>query len=118
MPYLKAAAEIKTKPTQHSVGQLRQIGIQPDMLICRCEQSISREEREKIALFCNVPLEAVIEEKDRDFSIYEVPLSLRDHRLDEFITKRFGFVTPPPKLDSWDSLMYSLRNPKHEVSIA
>lgn len=118
VPYLKAAAEIKTKPTQHSVGQLRQIGIQPDMLICRCEQSISREEREKIALFCNVPLEAVIEEKDRDFSIYEVPLSLRDHRLDEFITKRFGFVTPPPKLDSWDSLMYSLRNPKHEVSIA
>jgi CTP synthase len=101
VPYLKAAAEIKTKPTQHSVGQLRQIGIQPDMLICRCEQSISREEREKIALFCNVPLEAVIEEKDRDFSIYEVPLSLRDHRL-----------------DSWDSLMYSLRNPKHEVSIA
>jgi CTP synthase len=118
VPYLKAAAEIKTKPTQHSVGQLRQIGIQPDMLICRCEQSISREEREKIALFCNVPLEAVIEEKDRDFSIYEVPLSLRDHRLDEFITKRFGFVTPPPNLDAWDSLMHSLRNPKHEVSIA
>jgi len=118
VPYLKAAAEIKTKPTQHSVGQLRQIGIQPDMLICRCEQSISREEREKIALFCNVPLEAVIEEKDRDFSIYEVPLSLRDHRLDEFITKRFGFVTPPPNLDAWDSLMFSLRNPKHEVSIA
>ena len=118
VPYLKAAAEIKTKPTQHSVGQLRQIGIQPDMLICRCEQSISREEQEKIALFCNVPIEAVIEEKDRDFSIYEVPLSLRDHRLDEFITKRFGIVTPPPKLEAWDNLLFSLRNPKHEVSIA
>jgi CTP synthase len=76
VPYLKAAAEIKTKPTQHSVGLLRQIGIQPEMLICRCEQSISREEREKIALFCNVDLEAVIEELDKDFSIYEVPLSL------------------------------------------
>ena len=91
VPYLKAAAEIKTKPTQHSVGLLRQIGIQPDMLICRCEQSISREEREKIALFCNVSLEAVIEERDKDFSIYEVPLSLRDHKLDEFVMKRFHF---------------------------
>jgi CTP synthase len=79
VPYLKAAAELKTKPTQHSVGQLRQIGIQPDILICRCEQSISREEREKIALFCNVPIQAVIEEKDKDFSIYEVPLSLVDN---------------------------------------
>ena len=118
VPYLKAAAEIKTKPTQHSVGQLRQIGIQPDMLICRCEQSISREEQEKIALFCNVDLEAVIEEKDKDFSIYEVPLSLKDHRLDEFIIKKFGLTTQPLRMDAWDQLMYSLRNPIHEVSIA
>jgi CTP synthase len=118
VPYLKAAAEIKTKPTQHSVGQLRQIGIQPDMLICRCEQSISREEREKIALFCNVDIQAVIEEKDKDFSIYEVPLSLRDHRLDEFIIKRFGLSTQPLRLDAWEQLMFSLRNPKHEISIA
>ena len=73
VPYLKAADELKTKPTQHSVGQLREIGIQPDVLVCRCEHSISREDREKIALFCNVPVEAVIEEKDKDFSIYEVP---------------------------------------------
>ena len=79
VPYLKAAAELKTKPTQHSVGQLREIGIQPDILICRCERTISREDREKIGLFCNVPLEAVIEEKDKDFSIYEVPLSLVEH---------------------------------------
>lgn len=118
VPYLKAAAEIKTKPTQHSVGQLRQIGIQPDVLICRCEQSISREEREKIALFCNVPVEAVIEEKDKDFSIYEVPMSLRDHKLDEFIVRKFGLNSHPPKLEAWDNLMYSLRNPKHEISIA
>jgi CTP synthase len=88
------------------------------MLICRCEQSISREEREKIALFCNVDVKAVIEEKDKDFSIYEVPLSLRDHRLDEFITKRFGLNAPPLRLDAWDRLMFSLRNPKHEISIA
>ena len=74
VPYLKAARELKTKPTQHSVGQLREIGIQPDVLICRTEQPISREDREKIALFCNISLEAVIEERDKDFSIYEVPL--------------------------------------------
>jgi CTP synthase len=118
VPYLKAAAEIKTKPTQHSVGLLRQIGIQPEMLICRCEQSISREEREKIALFCNVDLEAVIEELDKDFSIYEVPLSLRDHKLDEFVMKKFQLTGQPLKLDAWDNLMFVLRNPKHEISIA
>jgi CTP synthase len=118
VPYLKAAAEIKTKPTQHSVGQLRQIGIQPDILICRCEQSISREEREKIALFCNVELDAVIEELDKDFSIYEVPLSLRNNRLDELIMKRLHLSGHAPNLDAWDNIMYSLRNPKHEISIA
>src|SRR5205085_12024918 len=90
VPYLKAAGELKTKPTQHSVGLLRQIGIQPDILICRCERSISREDREKMALFCNVPLEAVIEEKDKDFSIYEVPLSLVDNGLDALIAKNLG----------------------------
>jgi CTP synthase len=118
VPYLKAAAELKTKPTQHSVGQLRQIGIQPDILICRCEQSISREEQEKIALFCNVPKEAVIEERDKDFSIYEVPLSLRDKKLDEQILKRFSLTAPPPKLESWDRLLHALRTPEHEISIA
>jgi CTP synthase len=118
VPYLKAAAEIKTKPTQHSVGQLRQIGIQPDILICRCEQSISREEREKIALFCNVELDAVIEELDKDFSIYEVPLSLRNNRLDELIIKRLQLSGHAPRLEAWENIMYSLRNPKHEISIA
>src|SRR3982751_5710047 len=90
VPYLKAAGELKTKPTQHSVGLLRQIGIQPDILICRTERSISREDREKLALFCNVGKEAVIEEKDKDFSIYEVPLSLVDHGLDALIVKKLG----------------------------
>ncbi len=118
VPYLKAAGEIKTKPTQHSVGLLRQIGIQPDMLICRCEQNISREEREKIALFCNVAFEAVIEEKDQDFSVYEVPLSLRDHKLDEFIMKRFHLTGQPLQLEAWENMMFALRNPKHEISIA
>ncbi len=118
VPYLKAAAELKTKPTQHSVGQLRQIGIQPDVLICRCEQSISREEREKIALFCNVPVQAVIEEKDKDFSIYEVPLSLVNNGLDEFIVKRLGLPSHPADLRPLHGILHRQREPKHEISIA
>jgi CTP synthase len=118
VPYLKAAGELKTKPTQHSVGILRQIGIQPDILICRTERSIDRDDREKIALFCNVPLEAVIEEKDKDFSIYEVPLSLVDNGLDKFIVKRLQLPAGTLNLDKWKNLLHVLRNPKHEISIA
>ena len=118
VPYLKAAAELKTKPTQHSVGQLRQIGIQPDILICRTERSIPRGDREKIALFCNVPLEAVMEEKDKDFSIYEVPLSLVDNQLDELIIRRLGLSAETLDLDDWRDMLHTLRNPKHEISIA
>src|SRR6476620_9817510 len=92
VPYLKAAGELKTKPTQHSIGQLRQIGIQPDILVCRTERSLSHEDRQKIALFCNVPVQAVIEEKDKEFSIYEVPLSLVDHGLDELIVRKLGLT--------------------------
>src|SRR5262249_2982443 len=76
LPYLRASGEIKTKPTQQSVGKLREIGIQPDVLICRTEKATDEDMRKKISLFCNVPLPAVIEEKDVDFSIYEVPLVL------------------------------------------
>lgn len=118
VPYLKAARELKTKPTQHSVGQLRAIGIQPDILVCRTEQPISREDREKIALFCNIELDAVIEERDKDFSIYEVPISLFDHRLDGLICEKLGLQTPEPNLSAWHDLLQGLRNPKHEVSIA
>jgi CTP synthase len=118
VPYLKAAAELKTKPTQHSVGQLRQIGIQPDLLICRTERTISREDRDKIALFCNIPLEAVIEEKDKDFSIYEVPLSLVDNGLDDLIVKRLGLAARSLDLDDWRDLIHRLRNPQREISVA
>ncbi|TWT95452.1 CTP synthase [Neorhodopirellula pilleata] len=119
VPYLKAADELKTKPTQHSVGQLREIGIQPDILVCRCERSISREDRDKIALFCNVKTEAVIEEKDKDFSIYEVPISLVDNKLDELIVQKLG-LTSAGSLDMtpWTDLLHRLRNPRHELSIA
>ncbi len=118
VPYLKAADELKTKPTQTSVGQLRQIGIQPDILICRTERSLPREDREKIALFCNVPLEAVIEEKDKDFSIYEVPLSLVHNNLDELIVKRLSLRARTLDMTPWNELLHRLRNPQHEVSIA
>ena len=120
VPYLKAADELKTKPTQHSVGQLREIGIQPDILVCRCEHSISQEDKEKIALFCNVSTEAVIEEKDKDFSIYEVPLSLVDNKIDELIVDKLGLSNASTELDitPWTNLIHRLRNPCHEISIA
>ena len=118
VPYLKAAGELKTKPTQHSVGQLRQIGIQPDILICRTEKTIPLDDRKKIALFCNVPLDAVIEEKDKELSIYEVPLSLVENGLDELIVKKFNLEAETLDLDDWRDLIHRLRNPRHEVSIA
>jgi CTP synthase len=118
VPYLKAAAELKTKPTQHSVGQLRQIGIQPDLLVCRTERSLSHDDRSKIALFCNVPVEAVIEERDKDFSVYEVPFSLVEHGMDELIVRRLGLKAGELKLTEWRELLHRLRNPKHEISIA
>jgi CTP synthase len=119
VPYLKAADELKTKPTQRSVGDLRQIGIQPDILVCRCERSISRDDREKIALFCNVPVNCVIEEKDKDFSIYEVPLSLVENGLDQLIVDKLG-LSAAKQLDisPWSDLLHNLRNPRHEISIA
>lgn len=118
VPYLKAAGELKTKPTQHSVGLLRQIGIQPDILICRTERTIEHDDLKKIALFCNVPEEAVIEEKDKDFSIYEVPLSLVDNNLDTIICKKLHLPAAAPNLDDWRNILHVLRNPKHEISIA
>ncbi|MEE2826720.1 MAG: CTP synthase [Planctomycetota bacterium] len=118
VPYLKAAAELKTKPTQHSVGQLRQIGIQPDILICRTERELNADDREKIALFCNVPFPNVIEERDKDFSIYEVPLSLVEHGLDNLIVKELGLTTSSLDLDNWRDLLHRLRNPETEISIA
>ena len=118
VPYLKAADELKTKPTQHSVGRLRQIGIQPDILICRTERSLSRDERAEIALFCNVPIESVIKEKDKDYSIYEVPMSLVEHGLDELIVRKLALPAGKPNLDSWRELVRRIRNPEREISIA
>ncbi len=118
LPYLSASGEVKTKPTQHSVGRLREIGILPDMLICRTEKSISPELRRKIAMFCNVPVHAVIEEKDVDFSIYEVPVMLKREHVDELVLKHFGIKYSEPDLSEWSSMLESLRTPKHETEIA
>lgn len=119
VPYLKAARELKTKPTQHSVERLRQIGIQPDILICRTEHTIPEEDKAKIALFCNVEKKAVIEEKDKDFSIYEVPLGLNESGIDQLIVDKLRIEKAQPiDLSEWRELMNRLRNPEHEVTIA
>ncbi|MEZ5944003.1 MAG: CTP synthase [Planctomycetaceae bacterium] len=117
VPYLKAAREAKTKPTQHSVGQLRQIGIQPDILVVRTERPLGRENAEKIALFCNVEKNAVIEETDKDFSIYEVPIGLAEHGLDKLIINKLGLPLGELDLDDWKNLMVRVKKPNHEVTI-
>ena len=119
IPYLKAARELKTKPTQHSVGQLREIGIQPDILVCRTEQDISRDEIEKIASFCSVPIPNVIEEKDCEYSIYEVPVMLSRQELDKRILDQLH-IKPKKESDltHWFDILQKLRNPEHQVTIA
>src|SRR5205823_4098076 len=118
IPYLKAAGEAKTKPTQHSVSQLRQIGIQPDILICRTERELAKDEAEKIALFCNVEPRAVIEERDKEFSIYEVPLSLVENRLDELIVEKLSLRAKSLEIGDWRQLLQRIKNPAHEVTVA
>jgi CTP synthase len=118
VPYLKAAGEAKTKPTQHSVGQLRQIGIQPDVLVVRTERKLGREHTDKIALFCNVEKNAVIEEIDKEFSIYEVPLGLADHNLDRLIIEKLGLPPGELRMDDWRELLHRIRHPEHDVTIA
>jgi CTP synthase len=118
VPYLKAAKEAKTKPTQHSVSQLRQIGIQPDILICRTERELSKDEAQKIALFCNVEPRAVIEERDKEFSIYEVPLSLVENKLDELIVEKLNLRAKPLEIGDWRALLQRVKNPSQEVAVA
>lgn len=118
IPYLKAAGEAKTKPTQHSVGRLREIGIQPDILICRTERELARDEAEKIALFCNVEPRAVIEERDKEFTIYEVPVSLVDNHLDELIIEKLQLKAHPLEINDWRQMLERLRRPSQETTIA
>jgi CTP synthase len=118
VPYLKAAKEMKTKPTQHSVGQLRQIGIQPDILVVRTERPMGEDNIKKIALFCNVESKAVIEEVDKEFSIYEVPLGLAEHKLDQLVIDRLSLAAGPLDLGDWKELIHRIRKPETECTIA
>jgi len=118
VPYIKSAEEIKTKPTQHSVGTLREIGIQPDVLICRTEKQLSAELKEKISLFCNVQKEAVIEARDAQ-SIYEIPLIFKDQVLDEIILSHFKLISKCCDLKNWEeNVVAKVIHPTSKVNIA
>ncbi len=119
VPYLKAAGELKTKPTQHSVQELRKIGIQPDVVICRTERHIPPEDCDKIAQMCSIERKAVIEEKDRDHSIYEVPVSLFDNKLDEIVVEKLLLTNAhPPDISDWKEMLGRIIKPANEVQIA
>lgn len=118
VPYIPTAGELKTKPTQHSVKALREIGIQPDVLLCRSDREIPKSERKKIALFCNVPENAVIQALDVD-SIYDVPLRYHAEGLDDQVLKAFGIGAPPePALARWTNVVNRIRHPEGDVKIA
>ena len=118
VPYLKAAGELKTKPSQHSVGMLRNIGINPDILVCRTEMTIPEEHLQKLAMFCNVKRECVIEEKDVADSVYAVPRELRQQGLDEQVLKQLHLDIWPIKHTVWDTLVRKATQPKRECTIA
>ncbi|WP_428086985.1 CTP synthase [Candidatus Thioglobus sp.] len=117
LPYIKVAGELKTKPTQHSVKELRGIGIQPDILICRSEYPLPEAEREKIALFTSVPKGSVFTSLDVD-TIYKVPRALHEQGLDEVVIKKLNIQCGPTDLSEWDSVISKLNNPKSSVDIA
>src|SRR5437870_44926 len=118
VPYIKAAAELKTKPTQQSVAKLREIGLQPQVLICRSEKPIDRELRQKLSMFCSVSEKAVIEARDVEHTIYEVPLMLHEEGLDQLVCDLLQLKTPEPKLTSWKKFVDCVISPQKRVKIA
>ena len=116
VPFLAASGEVKTKPTQHSVKELRSVGIQPDILVCRSEVPLPANERSKIALFTNVNEKAVISLRDAD-SIYRIPAALKAQGMDELVVKRFGFDCPEADLTEWEQVLYSESNPVGEINV-
>ncbi len=117
LPYLKAAQELKTKPSQQSVARLREIGIQCDILVCRTEAPITSEIRQKLSLFCNVPVRSVIEECDVETSIYELPLALKSENLDDIIVKHLGLEAPDSDMKDWHRIVRRLKAPRYKVEI-
>jgi CTP synthase len=117
VPYIKAAGEVKTKPTQHSVQSLRAIGLYPDIILCRSEMSLSSSVKDKISLFCNVDRKAVIEEVDVEHSIYEVPLELHRQGLDSMIMEMMGVEDQPIDLSEWKAIVETIKNPKGKITV-
>ncbi len=118
VPFIRVAGEIKTKPTQQSVAKLREIGIVPQILICRSEKTLNKDVRQKISLFCNVPLECVIEELDVAHSIYEVPLDLRAEKVDELVCRYLGLDAAARSMKEWEKMLERMISPSHKVQIA
>ena len=117
VPFLQAAGELKTKPTQQSVAKLREIGIQPHILVCRTDHPLDAGLRDKISMFCNVPVKAVIECSDVANSIYELPLALRKEGMDQLVIDLFGLKNPPPEKNIWDQIVKRILSPANEVTI-
>jgi CTP synthase len=118
VPYIKAAAELKTKPTQQSVAKLREIGLQPQVLICRTEKSLDREVRQKLSMFCSVSEKAVIEARDVEHTVYEYPLMLHAEGLDQLVCDLLQLKTPEPDLKNWRKFVERVVSPKKQVTIA
>jgi CTP synthase len=117
VPYLSVVGEIKTKPTQHSVQMLREIGITPDIIICRCERSLGADVKEKISLFCNVPKESVIDEPDVHHSIYEVPLVLKEQKVDQLILTKLQLPFKEVQLNDWEEVIEKKKQATDEITI-
>ncbi|MCB1940508.1 MAG: CTP synthase, partial [Candidatus Accumulibacter sp.] len=117
VPYIPTAGELKTKPTQHSVKELREIGIQPDILLCRTDRPIPEDDKRKMALFCNVQREAVIEARDAD-SIYKIPAMLHDQMLDEIVCHKLGILAKAADLGVWKTIVHALEHPERTVNVA
>lgn len=117
VPYLAASDELKSKPTQHSVKEMLALGIQPDIIVCRTEHPLTNDIKNKIALFCNVSKECVIENNNCDI-LYAVPMMLKEQKMDEVVMKKLGIDAPNQDLSDWEEMLYALRNPKQTVKIA
>ena len=117
VPYLRAAGELKTKPSQQSVAKLREIGIQPDILVCRCEHPLTPDLRQKLSLFCNIPVKSVIEEQDVEFSIYELPVVLQQEGLDDLVVQQLGLDAPFRPMNDWQDVLRRLKNPAHRARV-
>lgn len=118
VPYIKAAGELKTKPSQQSIAKLREIGLQPQVLICRCERPLGDEVRRKLSMFCNVPLDAVVEARDVDYTIYEMPIMLQEEKLDETVCRILNLSAPPADTTDWRKFVKRVINPKKRVKVA